>query len=60
MKQFPVLKDGSNKQKINLQTIISKAPEQIIAYRQLQREMRKRAKSNSGSGYTTLTGATGA
>ena len=56
MKQFPVLKDGSNKQKVNLQTIISKAPEQIIAYKQLQREIRKRAKSNGGPGYTTLMG----
>jgi hypothetical protein len=35
MKQFPVLKDPPNKHRINLQTIINKAPEQIIAYKNL-------------------------
>lgn len=48
MKQFPSLKDPSNKQKVNLQTIISKAPEQITDYRKLQKVI-KTGKSKSFS-----------
>ena len=37
MKQYPILKQFNNKNKINLQNVINKAPEQIIAYKRLEK-----------------------
>ena len=35
MKEFPVLKEENKKKKVNLTTIINKAPEKMMAFRQL-------------------------
>jgi hypothetical protein len=40
MKEFPALKEETKRKKINLTTIISKAPEKSQALRQLERKKR--------------------
>lgn len=40
MKEFPALREENKKKKINLATIINKAPEKMMAYRQLERKKR--------------------
>ena len=40
MKEFPALREENKKKKINLTTIINKAPEKMMAYRQLERKKR--------------------
>lgn len=56
MKEFPSLKDSTNKQKLTLQTIINKIPEQISAYKKVEKLNRMRAASKSEHNYTTLMG----
>lgn len=56
MKQFPSLKDPTNKQKLTLQTIINKIPEQILAYKKIEKLNKVRTASKSEYNYTTLMG----
>lgn len=56
MKQFPSLKDPTNKQKLTLQTIINKMPEQISAYKKIEKLNKSRNKSNSEYNYSSLMG----
>ena len=56
MNQFPSLKDPTNKQKFTLQTIINKLPEQISAYKKIEKINKTRTSSKGEYNYTTLMG----
>ena len=47
MKQFPSLKEPNKKQKITLQTMINKIPEQLSAYKKIEKMNRNRTASKS-------------
>lgn len=40
MKEFPALKEETKRKKVNLTTIIAKAPEKMQALRQLEKKKR--------------------
>jgi hypothetical protein len=46
MKKFPALKDPNPKQKLTLQTIINKVPEQISALKKIQKMNKNRTNSS--------------
>jgi hypothetical protein len=53
MKEFPALKDSNNnKQKLTLQTIINKIPEQISAYRKIEKQRKRKEMSETVSSTT--------
>jgi hypothetical protein len=53
MKEFPALKEETKRKKVNLTTIINKAPEKMMAYRQLEKKKRE---NRSQQDYTTIMG----
>jgi hypothetical protein len=56
MKQFPSLKDPTNKQKLTLQTIINKMPEQISAYKKVEKLNKSGHGLKGECNYTKLMG----
>lgn len=53
MKEFPILKEETKRKKVNLTTIINKAPEKMMAYRQLQKKKRE---NRNVQDYTSILG----
>jgi hypothetical protein len=47
MKQFPSLKEPNNKQKLTLQAMINRIPEQISAYKKIEKMNRNRTAAKS-------------
>lgn len=56
MKQFPSLKDPNNKQKLTLQAMINRIPEQLSAYKKIEKMNRNRTAAKSEYSYSTLMG----
>ena len=55
MKKFPILKEKANRNKLNIGYILNKVPEQIDAYRKLERMQRKSPEKITRD-YTTIMG----
>ena len=47
MREFPALKEETKRKKVNLTTIISKAPEKMYAFRQLEKKKKESHRNTS-------------